>query len=347
MNPTSEPPSATIRQAIEWHQRLKQGELEPTTQRELNAWLQSRANVEELARICLLDTLLGRDSLKKISLDSLPENVVPFELYAPAPSRVSAVPTRRMLPRLTAKVAIAAGLVLSVIVAAIISLASTDRVIVTREGRWDKQLLEDGSVVYAGPRTKLHFHFDDELRAVTLVRGEALFEVAHQPERPFIVSTEVGSVQAIGTSFATTDLGDRVVVTVAEGKVAVTSAAGVQPILPVHANQRVVLSAAGAGLPEPVNAERAVKWIRNWYEYDGERVGEIVAELNRRHATKVVVDDPQVARLRMNALSFRPSQPEDFVAQINRWYLDFPQKSGPHKAAGDRRSHGVLHLQRS
>lgn len=342
MNPTSDPPAATIRQAIEWHQRLKQGELDPTTQRELNAWLQSRVNVEELARICLLDTLLGRDSLKKLSLNSLPENVVPFDLYSPAPQpRVATAPRR-----FTARIAIAAGVVLSVIVAAIIGLASTDRVIVTREGHWDKQLLEDGSVVYAGPRTKLQFHFDDELRAVTLVRGEALFEVAHQPERPFIVSTEVGSVQAIGTSFATTDLGDRVVVTVAEGKVAVTSAAGVQPILPVHANQRVVLSATGAGGLEPVNAERVVKWIRNWYEFDGERVGEIVAELNRRHSSKVVVDDPQVARLRMNALAFRPSQPEDFVAQINRWYQDYPQKAGGSKSSSGR-SPGVLHLQRS
>ncbi len=220
----------------------------------------------------------------------------------------------------------------------------TDQVIVTKQGRWDKQLLEDGTVVYAGPRTKLRFHFNDEMRAVTLVRGEALFEVAKEPGRPFIVTTDAGTVQAVGTEFATADLGDTVVVTVAEGKVVVTPTAirddGMQPMTPVVAGQQVVLSPTGASTPVAVDTDRELKWIRDWYEYDGERVGDIVAQLNLRHDVQVIVDDPQVARLRMNSLTFKPSQPEDFVRKINRWYEDYPHKTSGQPGAK------VLHLER-
>lgn len=344
MNPIPEH-GVVIREAIEWHQRLKEGALDPDARREFRAWLQTPAHVQELARICLIDALLRGGPRKAASLPSLPKNVVDFEAYVsatlPRAKQLAVVAARRF----NARAAMAAAVVLAVIVTAVGSWVTADQVIVTRQGRWDKQLLDDGTVVYAGPRTKLRFHFDAHVRSVTLVRGEALFEVAREAERPFVVSTQVGSVQAMGTAFATADVGHAVVVTVAKGKVAVTAGvgAGMQPMLPLSANQQVVLKLSGSSQPVSVNAERELKWIRNWYEYEGEQVGDIITQLNRRHEVKVIVDDPQVTRLRMNALAFRPSQPEDFVAKINQWYADFPQKPGdavytPRKC--------VLHLQR-
>jgi transmembrane sensor len=342
MSPTWPPRATVIQQAIEWHQRLDQGEMDPASQREFRAWMQSPAHAKELARICLIDALLQRDPLfKREPLPTLPENVIPFQAYAPPPrARLTHPPVAPAASGFKRKIAIAAGAVLAVLVGVFGGRDTTNQDIVTREGRWDKQLLEDGSVVDAGPRTRLRFDFDGETRRVTLEHGEALFEVAKDPARPFIVSTDAGTVQAIGTVFATADLGDKVVVTVASGKVAVSSAAGVQPIVPVGANQQTVLSSTGASEPVTVDAEREVKWIRNWYEDDGELVGDIIAQLNRRHEVKVIVDDPQVTRLRMSSLSFKPSEPEEFVAQINAWYADYPQK------ADSPSQRGVLHLQR-
>lgn len=345
MNPTPEQ-GTVIQQAVEWHQRLKQGELDQDSRRNFRVWLKtSPTHIQELARICLIDALL-RDPLKKGVPRALPENVINFDSYAVV-SRPRLEPPRMPTVTLrfnTKKIAVAASVVLAVIVMAFASLVSTDKVMVTQLGRWDKQLLEDGTVVYVGPRTKLRLHFNGDTRAVTLVRGEALFEVAKQPGRPFIVSTDAGTVQAIGTEFATSDLGDTVVVTVAEGKVVVTPTAirgGLQPMTPVVADQQVVLSPTGASTPVAVDADRELKWIRDWYEYDGERVGDIVAQLNLRNDVQVIVDDPQVARLRMNSLAFKPSQPGDFVRKVNRWYEDYPQKTGGQPGAK------VLHLERS
>lgn len=322
-------PGSVIREAIEWHQRLDQGEIDAASRGELNVWLQSHDNAKELARICLIDALLEKGLSRSEPRRALPENVIHFQSYAPSPRpRVHLQPVAPVVSRITKSITFAASLVLTVLVVAFASVVTTDQVIVTAAGRWDKKLLDDGTVVYAGPRTQLQFHFDEHTRSVTLVRGEALFEVAREPGRPFIVATDAGTVRALGTVFATEDVGDQVIVTVASGRVGATTTAGVQPMVALGANQQSVLAPTGVSLPVTVNAEREIKWIRNWYEYDGERVGDIVAELNRRHEAKVIVDDPEVLRLRINSLSFKPSQPEEFVARVNRRYAGYPKKAG-------------------
>ena len=333
MNPTPEQ-GAVIKQAVEWHQRLKLGELDQDSRREFRVWLKLPANVEEFGRLCLMDALL-EGALKRRVRRDLPKNVVDFDSYAdvtrprPRPQRSVAASSRFDLTKLT----LAASAVFAVIAALWVSLVGIDRVITTASGSWEKQLLEDGTVVYAGPRTQLRFHFTDETREVTLVRGQALFEVAKQPARPFIVSTDEGTVRAVGTAFSTSDLGDTVVVTVAEGKVAVTAMAdrnGVQPMVHAIANQQVVLSSTGVSTPVSVDADHELMWLRNWYEYEGERIGDIVAQLNQLNEAQVIVEDPRVLRLQMHALSFRPSQPEDFVSEINAWYADSSGKTHAH-----------------
>lgn len=333
MNPTWEQRSTAIREAVEWNLRLKEAELDEAQRREYQAWLRSSLNAMEMARICLVDTLLHRLPPKGHGARKA-NNVINFQSYAPiARPRTRELGPARPVRRFSgAKIAavVAAGLAMATVAATMMaSLTSTDRSIVTKRGDWDKQLLDDGTVVYAGSTTELRFHFDDKIRSVTLLRGEALFEVAKEPGRPFVVATDVGSVKAVGTEFSTAYRGDSVVVTVVEGEVAVSpkaSGQSVQPTIALVANQQLVLSRSGAGQPLAVDADREVKWIRNWYDFDGERICEIVDELNRRHDVKVAVADPQVCRMRMNSLAFRPSELDDFVAKINRWYADFPQQ---------------------
>ena len=330
MNPTPEQ-GAVIRQAVEWHQRIQMGELGQDLRREFRAWLKSPAHLEELARIYLIDALL-QAPIKKGTRRELPKNVINFHAHRgttrPCPPAAQlAAATPRSGAR---KVAMVASVMFAIVATTWVSLLGTDPTIKTATGRWDKQLLEDGTVVYVAPNTELEFHFTDEMRGVTLVRGQALFEVAKEPSRPLIVATDAGTVRAVGTAFSTADRGDTVVVTVVEGKVAITANAageGVQPMIHATANQQVVLSLTGVSTPVSVDTNHELMWIRNWYEYEGERVADIVAQLNSLNEAQVIVDDPQVLRLRVNLLVFKPSQPEDFVRKINLWYAGYPGKT--------------------
>lgn len=343
MSRTSEPPMQAIHEAAEWNQRLKTGDLDDAQRREYGQWMRISRNQLELGRMCLLDTLLHQVPLKNEPA-SLPDNVIDFESYAPMTRpRIQAPPPppepkRRIGLKLMA--AVAAGLVIGiVIVGRTLNPVERDEVIVTKVGAWDKKLMDDGSVLYAGPDTELTFHMDARQRTVTFTRGEAYFDVAPDPTHPFVVATEFGTVRVLGTEFLTAYRGESVVVTVNEGRVGVTHKGApdaVQPTTTLVANQQVVLSPAGVRGPIAVDAAREVKWVRNWYEPHGEMVCEIVQQLNQRHDVEVVVDDPQVCRMRINSLSFKPSEPEDFVEKVNHIYAGYPYREGTASGAALR-----------
>jgi transmembrane sensor len=346
MSRTPEALLRAIHEAAEWNQRLKAGELDDAQRREYRQWMQTPLHQMEMGRVCLLDTLLHQAPLRNEPAWR-PDNVIDFESYAPMtrPRVKEPPPPKRKQPRGWKLVAgaVAAGLVVGfVFIGKPADPIGPDEAIVTTTGAWDKKLMADGSVLYAGPNTELEFHSDSRQRTVTFARGEAFFDVAPDPTHPFVVTTDFGNVRVLGTEFLIAYEGDSVVITVREGKVGVTprqAPDAMQPTTTLTANEQVVMSAAGVRGPVIVGAEREVKWVRNWYEPHGEMVCEIIQQLNRRHDVEIVVDDPQVCRMRINSLNFRPSEPEDFVQKVNQIYAEYPYREG---VAGG----AVLRLQR-
>jgi transmembrane sensor len=346
MSRISEALIRAIHEAAEWNQRLKTGDLDDAQRREYCLWMQTPLHQAEMGRICLIDTLLHQAPPSNEPVWR-PDNVIDFESYAPMTRpRVKEPPPPKRKQRLGSKLvaaAVAAGLAIGFVVAGkavdpVVPIAT----IATAVGAWDKKLMEEGSVIYAGPSSDLTFRRDGRQRTVTFTRGEAFFDVAPDPTQPFIVTTEFGSVRVLGTEFLVAYKGSSVVITVREGKVGVTPVRApdaVQPTTTLVANQQVVMSSAGVRGPVVVDAEREAMWVRNWYEPRGEMVCEIIQQLNQRHDVEIVVDDPQVCRMRISSLSFRPSEPEDFVQKVNQIYAEYPYREG---VAGGT----VLRLQR-
>lgn len=81
--------------------------------------------------------------------------------------------------------------------------------------------LEDGSSVELNSRSRIRVRFSDKQRSVDLLEGQALFTVAKNPIRPFIVHTGDSHVRAVGTQFDVYRKHTGTVVTVVEGRVAV------------------------------------------------------------------------------------------------------------------------------
>jgi len=324
-----------IHEAAEWNQRLKAGDLDDVQRREYCLWMRSPLHQIEMGRVCLIDALLHLAPLRSEPLWR-PDNVIDFESYAPMTRpRMKEPPPPKRKQRFGLKLAAAAavaGLAIGfVVIGKSVEPVAADTTIVTTIGAWDKKLMDDGSVIYAGPESELTFHQDGRQRSVAFARGEAFFDVAPDPTHPFIVATDFGSVRVLGTEFLVAYKGNSVVITVREGKVGVTpsgSADTMQPTATLVANQQVVMSSSGVNPAARVDAEREVMWVRNWYEPHGEMVCEIVQQLNQRHDVEIVVDDPQVCRMRVSSLSFRPSEPEDFVKKVNQIYADYPYRAG-------------------
>jgi len=83
--------------------------------------------------------------------------------------------------------------------------------------------LEDQSIVRLNSRSKLQVRLLPSLREVRLLEGQALFEVAHDSARPFIVRSGDVAVRAVGTQFDVNRRESGTVVTVVEGRVKVNT----------------------------------------------------------------------------------------------------------------------------
>ncbi|NPD17420.1 FecR family protein [Xinfangfangia sp. D13-10-4-6] len=61
--------------------------------------------------------------------------------------------------------------------------------------------LEDGSILQLNASSAVAYDFDNGRRVVRLLRGQAYFEVAPDPNRPFVVEAGDARVTALGTAF--------------------------------------------------------------------------------------------------------------------------------------------------
>ncbi len=167
--------------------------------------------------------------------------------------------------------------------------------------------LADGSVVDLNSNSRVEVQFSEGERHVTLVTGEAHFQVAHNQARPFIVAAHGISVRAVGTAFDVRLAGDHVDVLVVEGKVEVAheaagmfSAAKKTPLVPLlvagERTQVDVRSEATARVEEiaPGEAHALLSWQNRMTSFVDVPLREMVDRINRCNALQLVIGDPQL-----------------------------------------------------
>lgn len=188
--------------------------------------------------------------------------------------------------------------------------------VVTRKGDIRRAPLQDGSAVTLNTDTAIRTTFNDTIRRVELLHGEALFDVAKDRARPFVVVAGPVRVRAVGTSFTVRTLADgQVAVVVREGVVEVWRAGDASAPLRLTAATATTVPRAGGLRAQPVEIatlERATAWRQGQIDLDGLTLGQAAAEFARYSDRRIVVDDPAVARLKMTGL-FSASDPEGFA----------------------------------
>lgn len=181
--------------------------------------------------------------------------------------------------------------------------------------------LADGSKVTLNTATEIAVDYRAGERTVRLVRGQALFDVAHAPHRPFSVVVAGRKVTALGTIFEVRFDKDRLKVTLLRGKVRVdevrTETAAVKaPALAVLApGQQFVAVGTLAPVVARVDVEKQTLWRRSLVEFDDETVGDAIAELNRYSPTQIVVADGRVGAMRMSGI-VRTGDPAEFTTLV-------------------------------
>lgn len=160
-------------------------------------------------------------------------------------------------------------------------------------------VLEDGSSIRLNTNSSLEITFSDSYRQLVLHRGEAYFEVAHQPQRPFVVSAGNLEVQALGTAFNVYLQGETGTVTVTEGVVRVTerNAPGSRPAQTelLYKDQQLAEGRSGLRSIQQVDTGHQLAWR------DGRLVAEempllvLVEQLSRYHPNRIFIAEPRLA----------------------------------------------------
>jgi transmembrane sensor len=183
--------------------------------------------------------------------------------------------------------------------------------------------LSDGTRVELNTGTKLRVAVNNKARAVWLDKGEAYFEVARDPSRPFVVHAGPRRITVLGTKFSVRREGDRVEVAVVEGKVKVEQAAPTQPTPPAFVTRGDLIVAEGDSNLLAVKSVQRVNeelsWRHGRLTFDQVTLSEAVSEFNRYNHKQLVITDPQAATLRIGG-SFEAGNIEAFTRLLQRGF---------------------------
>lgn len=161
--------------------------------------------------------------------------------------------------------------------------------------------LTDGTTVSLNSGSALDVEYTEGAREVVLARGEAFFDVTHNPKRPFIVQAGATRVRVLGTAFSVRRLedGDGVLVTVERGRVEVRAGESATVLQP---NERVRSREGTLGGVEAANPYTDLAWRRGRLIIEDQPLADVVQELNRYYPGMIVVSGDKAGARRLNAV---------------------------------------------
>ena len=332
-------------EAADWFVRLNEGQVSPATREAFTQWtLRSPQHIEEFLAITRTwgDVShanaddLGKESLIRAAREEPDRaNVIHLATGARRESheqpvlaaelRESGRPRTRYALRAAAAAMVLVVLGLVWIGAAHVLGPPSFR---TAVGEQRTITLEDGSIVYLNTNSKVAVAFAENERRIILERGEARFDVAKNPARPFVVATSQATVRALGTVFNVQVAPTSTAVAVLEGRVEVVSrdapAEALEPSAKleselngdaqalessIHQPARIQLAAGEQVAVTPkgeilANAGPPLERVRAWTErrliFREERLSDVIAEFNRYHKQQLRIAGPALAEHRIS-----------------------------------------------
>jgi transmembrane sensor len=299
-------------EASEWFVSHRAGDTDADARRKFDAWL--RVSPQHVAAYLEIAAIWNEgpalDPQKAIDIDVLierarmePDNVVPLPVVASALASSSSLECGGGARIYTRRLAVAASLFI-VASAGVFGWMYTQRgVYVTEIGEQRSVQLADGSTVELNTRSRIRVRYTEDQRSVELLEGQALFQVAKDSARVFIVTSDTTRVRAVGTQFDVYRRESGTTVTVLEGQVAVLSSGATevaiagtnQPSLSgvtvayLGAGEQVNIKRGMASQPKPANLEVATAWTKRQLIFESATIEEVAEEFNRYNQRQLIV----------------------------------------------------------
>jgi len=294
-------PDSVGEQAAAWFARIQDAPHDAAAQAQLQAWLAQhpahRQAYERLAQLWRAADFIPRQRLEALC----------------RPEPVRQLPRRRLMRQ-----ALAAGV-------AVVALGlgwtgwqyqqlNHQDSLSTALGERRQVELPDGSRLELNSATQVQVMFSPGQRHVRLGAGEAMFIVAHDSDRPFVVSTVQGDVTVTGTRFDVRQDQGSTRVAVEQGSVKVQGAAGSLALL--AAGQGSHIDAQGkVAEPYAIDANAVTAWRHGKLVFDNAPLSDVVAEVSRYRARPLHVAPGKAAALRLSS-TFSTDDPDALLRAL-------------------------------
>lgn len=205
--------------------------------------------------------------------------------------------------------------------------ATASNVYQTGVGQRAVVTLNDGSVITLNTDSRVSAHYRAGLRAVTLERGQALFKVAKDRARPFVVTAAGRQVTALGTEFDVYLSKRAFEVTLLEGRVTVSRERAANaakpdaaaPLAELRPGQQFIALAKARPQVRATDVKRVVSWRHGQIVFENERLEDAIAEMNRYSQRQVVLKDEHLASLKISG-AFNTGDTGTFVEALTAYF---------------------------
>lgn len=153
--------------------------------------------------------------------------------------------------------------------------------------------LDDGSLMALNTGSRVRVQFSESAREIQLIQGEALFVVQHDPNRPFRVATDSGTVLAVGTQFNVYRREGSTRVSVIEGAVRILAASSddEDSSAQLVAGDEATISRGRISRAERPDVQQAVAWRARQLVFRDRGLADVAAEFNRYNKAQIHIDD--------------------------------------------------------
>lgn len=288
--------TAADHKAAEWHARLGTRSISLKTLEEFSAWRLDRANDAAYRRI---ESQWG----DAVRLADDPD------ILAALKAAQSTGPKRRRKRRTYGALGVALAT----------SVFAVSYVYWQGRGNYETQIgesrvveLADGSSIRLDTASRIKVRYSQNRRSIELIDGQAMFDVAHDAQRPFVVETREASVTAVGTVFEVRRVNGDTRIVLVQGAVDVAAHEGPASPKRMAPNQEARVRRDDTKVAT-VDALAATSWTEGKLTFHDTPLRDAVAEVNRYLEAPIVLEADGVANTPVNGV-FRSGDRDAFVS---------------------------------
>lgn len=223
----------------------------------------------------------------------------------------------RASPRPFLRWAAAAGVALAVFAGTVLYF-QRPQFLQTRTGQQLTVPLEDGSRLILNTETQVQVRFDEHVRRIELESGEALFDVAKDSVRPFIVRAGDREITALGTQFIVRHDETQTAVTLVDGKISVDTpraAAAAAPATILSPGERMTIARQHAAVVDRPTIDAMTAWRKGEIIFENTPLATAIEEMNRYSTRKLRLGEGVSAQMPVSGL-FRSGDAGNFALAL-------------------------------